>query len=213
VGLKIVVAVSGAALAGWTVLHMIGTLSVFSGPQTMNDYARLLRRAPALLPVMRACLLVLFVAHVGLTVLLTRRSSAARPVGYGHRPAHRGSLTSRTMKVTGPLLGLWLVYHVLAMYGFVGAPHRSGDVYFNLVASLGSLTVNATYFVSAIFFGGHLWHGARSVLQTLGVSGGAQRKASPVALSVVVCVTLGLLLPSVAVFFGWLGLSEPGPPP
>lgn len=202
--LKVAVATSGAALAAWSLLHMLGTLGVFAGADVMNGYARLLRQLPAALLAMRVVLLGLLAGHVVLTVRLVRQARVARPVRYARRRRAASSWASRSMKLTGPLLGLWLVYHVLSMYGLLSRDYVPGDVFHNLVVHLSSWLINGSYVLAAVLFGAHLWHGLVSVLQTVGASERIQRALRPLGLSLAIALTLGFLAPSFGVILGLL---------
>lgn len=203
--MKLAVAVSGLLLAGWSVLHLAGTLGVFAGPEAMNGYARLLRRVPVLLWAMRLGLVVLVGIHVALTVRLIQRSAAARGQRYRMRAHATRTLSSRAMRVTGPLLGCWLVYHVGHMYGWLHPDYVPGDVHHNLVKGLSEVTSNASYVAAALLFSFHLHHGFTSALVSLGLPARARRFISPALGSLLLLLALGFVLPSLAVGLGWFG--------
>ena len=58
-GKKAVMAISGAALFGFVIVHMLGNLQMFLGREAFNRYAELLRVEPALLWAARLILLVM----------------------------------------------------------------------------------------------------------------------------------------------------------
>src|SRR5690348_715930 len=64
VGRKALVAVSGLVLWGWVTAHLLGNLTLFSGPEAADGYAAALRRMPAALWAVRAVLLAAAVTHV-----------------------------------------------------------------------------------------------------------------------------------------------------
>ena len=82
VGSKHVMGVTGAALVGFTLIHMVGNLLVFAGPDALNSYAEKLQGLGLLLWVARGGLFVAAVAHIATGVSLTRKNLAARPVKY-----------------------------------------------------------------------------------------------------------------------------------
>ena len=43
IGKKVVMAVTGLALFGFVIAHMLGNLQVYLGPEALNEYARTLR--------------------------------------------------------------------------------------------------------------------------------------------------------------------------
>lgn len=174
VGQKALMALSGLVLVGFVVAHMVGNLQVFLGPAALNAYAKSLRAVPGLLWGARAVLLVALVAHVSSAIRLVARSKAARPTPY--RQVHRGATTyaALTMKVSGPLLMLFILYH-LAHLTFPGVAmgdyvHSQEDVYANVVAGFSVPWVAAAYAAAQLLLAMHLYHGVWSMLQSLGVS-------------------------------------------
>jgi succinate dehydrogenase / fumarate reductase cytochrome b subunit len=174
VGLKAVMAVTGAVLGLFVVVHMLGNLKFFAGAAAFDTYGAWLRRIgePVLGPswylwVQRAVLLACLVAHVTAAVILTRRDRAARPVGYRHRM--RGVSAPRVMRWGGLVIGGFLVYHVLDMsIGVANPDFRSGQVYHNVVADFRLWYVTAAYTVGVIAAGLHLRHGLWSAARSLG---------------------------------------------
>src|SRR5579871_1491503 len=88
VGKKVVMAVTGLALVGFVVAHMLGNLKVFLGAEAIDAYAEFLRTVgEPLLPyslllwTVRIVLIVCVAFHVTAAVQLTRMNRAARPQG------------------------------------------------------------------------------------------------------------------------------------
>ena len=46
IGMKLVMALTGLAMFGFVVVHMLGNLQVFLGPDTYNHYAETLQGMP-----------------------------------------------------------------------------------------------------------------------------------------------------------------------
>jgi succinate dehydrogenase / fumarate reductase cytochrome b subunit len=96
-------------------------------------------------------------------------SSAARPVSYERWDASASNYASRTMRWSGPLLLLFIVYHI--MHLTLGNAHPSfntGDVYTNVVNGFRVWYVSAFYIVAMLALCLHLYHGVWSMFQTLG---------------------------------------------
>lgn len=170
VGRKQIAAVTGVALLGWLVLHLLGNLSAFSGAAAMDGYARALHRAPALLWLMRALLFGAFAVHVLAVVTLARRARAARPVGYARQRLRASSVAARSMRWGGALLLAFVVFHVLHMT--VGALHPSfvpGRVHENLVQGLSRSGMAAIYTAAAGLVALHLHHGLFAAPRSLGL--------------------------------------------
>jgi succinate dehydrogenase / fumarate reductase cytochrome b subunit len=78
---------------------------------------------------------------------------------------------SRSMRWTGPILCAFIVYHLLHLTtGTVHPRFVEGRVYQNLVTGLAPVPVALFYIVAMGCLAFHLWHGAWSMLQTLGLS-------------------------------------------
>jgi succinate dehydrogenase / fumarate reductase cytochrome b subunit len=171
IGRKVVMAVTGVVLVGYVVGHMLGNLQIYLGPAALNAYAVKLREMPALLWGVRLLLLVSVALHVWAAVSLTRTNMAARGIGYRERRNRESTYASRTMRWSGVILLLFIVYHLLHLT--VGTVHPSfvpGDVYHNVVAGLHAGIAPFFYIVSMLALGLHLYHGIWSLMQTVGLS-------------------------------------------
>ena len=171
IGLKIVMAVTGVGLCLFVLGHMIGNLQVFQGSGPLNDYAKLLRKEPALLWSARLGLLAAVGLHIYASIVLSRKNLASRAVGY-RLVAHReSSYASRSMMLTGPLVLAFIIFHILHLTtGTVHPDYHDGDVYANLVSGLKVVWVSAFYLLAMGALAFHLWHGVWSLFQTLGAS-------------------------------------------
>ena len=176
-GSKVLIALSGLALAGFVVFHMLGNLQVFQGPEALNSYAALLREMPMALWSVRVTLLAIVALHIGLSVRLAVHNQRARPVGYAVRHYRRASVASRTMALTGSVLVLFIVFHLLHLTAGVIDPaahnrldvrgHR--DVFGNVVHAFQNPFMVMIYLVGQAVLGMHLSHALSSSLQTLGM--------------------------------------------
>jgi succinate dehydrogenase / fumarate reductase cytochrome b subunit len=170
IGLKIIMAVTGVILSGYVLIHMVGNLQAFVGAATIDGYALLLRKAPALLWGARVVLLAAVALHIWAYIVLTQRNLEARPQGYRALRHRESSYASRSMTLTGPILLAFIIYHVLHLTtGTVHPDFREGSVYHNLLTGLKVVPVATFYLVALAALGLHLWHGIWSLFQTLGV--------------------------------------------
>jgi succinate dehydrogenase / fumarate reductase cytochrome b subunit len=170
IALKAVMAVTGFVLYGFVFVHMVGNLQLYQGPEKINAYAALLKSVPAVLWGFRAVLLGSVVVHGVAAFILWRRNRAARPVGYASQDFQAATITSRTMFWTGPMIGLFVVYHLLHLT--VGSVHPSfshTDVYSNVVTAFSNPAVSNFYILAMVALGFHIFHGAFSLFQTLGL--------------------------------------------
>jgi succinate dehydrogenase / fumarate reductase cytochrome b subunit len=174
VGKKAVMAVTGVILVLFVIGHMIGNLQVYLGREALNHYGELLRELGhgGLIWVVRGGLLAAVVLHIWSATALTLGSWAARPIGYRRRQQWQESTyASRTMRWGGPILLLFIIYHLLHLTtGTVHGDFVTGDVYHNVVVGFRIWWVSAIYIVAQFALGLHLYHGVWSMLQTLGVS-------------------------------------------
>jgi len=178
IGAKSVMAVTGIILVLFVLGHMVGNLQVFAGQETLNTYAAFLQGLGAGLWVIRLVLLAVFVAHIRSALLVVRLSNAARPVPYQVRKDTCTTFAARTMWVSGILVALFVVYHLLhfttgtidpvGAHGDLDAEGRK-DVYGMVIASFQHVPTTAVYVVAQLVLALHLSHGVSSVVQTLGL--------------------------------------------
>jgi succinate dehydrogenase / fumarate reductase cytochrome b subunit len=205
VGKKIVMAVSGLIMVGYVILHMAGNLQIFEGAARLNNYSAFLHGpANEALWIIRAILIVSLVAHVVSAYQLTVIDRAARPVPYVKREMQVATVASRTMRIGGVLLLLFIVLHVLHFTTLTlqPAPLVEGDVYANVIASFRIWWVTLFYVIAMIALAFHLYHGAWSSVRTLGIERGRLDPfRRPVAIALAIIIWAGFTLVPVAVFF------------
>lgn len=170
-GKKIVMAVSGLALFGFVMAHLAGNLQVYLGPTRLDEYGAALRHMPALLWTMRLGLLAMALLHVWAATTLTLLNRRARPVGYREKENRESTYASRTMRWSGVLLLLFIVYHLMHFtFGNVHPDFIEGAINHNLVVGLSHKLPAIFYIVSMLALGLHMYHGIWSFLQTLGLA-------------------------------------------
>jgi len=113
IGKKAVMAVTGLILFGFLIAHMAGNLQVFLGKAVMNHYAETLHGTPEVLWPARIVLLVSVLLHIWASIQLTSAKSAARPIGYVKPGNVQASTASKTMMLSGPVIGAFVVGHLL----------------------------------------------------------------------------------------------------
>lgn len=210
-GSRVVASVTGLGLVSFVVFHMLSNLQVFEGGDALNGYASLLRSMPIFLWTARLGLLVVAVIHIALAIQLVLRNRRARPVAYAVREYRNASVASRTMALTGSLLLLFIVFHLLHLTaGLVdpSVPDRLDaqghlDVYGKIVHAFRNPLYVALYLIGQLVLGLHLSHAVSSSLQTLGIEHAAFncmfKTAGP---AVALFVVLGNLSIIFAVFLG-----------
>ena len=193
IGRKVVMALTGIVLVGFVVGHMLGNLQMFlHDHEAINRYGRFLREAlhGTGLWAVRAVLLASVILHIVAAYSLARTSREARPVSYKVVTPDASTYASRTMRWSGPILALFIVYHLL--HYTVGSVHPAfapGDVYRNVIVGFSVWPVSVVYIVAMLTLGLHLRHGVWSMLQSLGASHprwNAARDRAALALTLIV---------------------------
>ncbi|WP_435007299.1 succinate dehydrogenase cytochrome b subunit [Tundrisphaera lichenicola] len=206
VGLKLIMAATGVLLSGFVLAHMAGNLQVFQGAEALDAYGALLHKEPAILWGARATLLGAVGLHIWAYLLLTRKIGKARGVAVQARKHRESTFASRSMRLTGPLLLAFIVFHILHLTtGSVHPDYHEGSVYANLVGGLRVTWVGVVYILAMGMLALHLWHGVWSMTQTLGMD--QDRYKSParrIATAFTVVVCLGFAVIPIAVLAGYL---------
>lgn len=179
VGKKWVMALTGIGLMGFVFAHMVGNLKMYQGRADFDAYAESLRYllypimpAYGVLWIMRLGLIVMFALHIHSAYTLTRMNQRARPSKYqAPRDYIAANFASRTMRWTGIIIGLYVLFHLADLtMGWANPDFVYGAAYDNLVASLSRWWVSAIYIAANVALGIHLFHGAWSVFQSLGLN-------------------------------------------
>lgn len=171
IGKKFVMAVTGCLLFFFTLVHMLGNLQIYLGAEQLNNYAHLLKANAGVLWGARLGLLTLVVLHLTAAFQLWSLKGKARPVAYNVTRSTVSSFASRTMYLTGPVLFLFIVYHL--NHFTTGAAHpdfNPDDVYRNVVLGFRQPIAFVSYTLAMAMLGFHLVHGVWSMFQSVGVS-------------------------------------------
>jgi succinate dehydrogenase / fumarate reductase cytochrome b subunit len=170
IGKKVVMAITGLILFGFVIGHMLGNLQVFIGANQMNAYAAMLKANAALLWGVRLVLLVAVIWHIVAAVQLTRMSLRGRPEGYHYKDVIQADYAARTMRWSGPIIAVFVVYHLLHFTTGSVHPHfNAHDVYRNVISGFRVWPVAVFYVIAMVALAFHLWHGVWSMFQTLGL--------------------------------------------
>ena len=187
VGKKYVMAITGIIGIGFVIGHMIGNLKMYLGVVSEGDerlydidiYGEFLREllVPILphgvfLWILRVVLIAAVLLHIHAAYSLTVLNRTARPVKYqSARDYQVASFASRTMRWTGIIVLLFIVWHLADLtWGWANPDFVKGAVYYNIDTSLSRLPVAALYIVANIALGIHLFHGTWSLFQSMGWS-------------------------------------------
>ncbi|WP_028060905.1 succinate dehydrogenase cytochrome b subunit [Candidatus Solirubrobacter pratensis] len=177
VGKKYAMAVSGIVLMLFVLGHMIGNLKLYLGASQLDDYSHWLRTvgepalpAQTLLWIVRIVLIAAVAIHIHAAYALTVVNRRARPLPYAsERDYAAASFASRTMRWSGILVALFVVFHLLDLtWGTANPDFRHGDPYHNVVESFQRWPVAIAYVVANLALALHLYHGAWSLTQSMG---------------------------------------------
>ncbi len=178
-------AVTGLALLGFVIGHMLGNLQIFMGQEQLNAYAATLQGTPAFLWTARLGLLVIVGLHIWAAVVLTLENRRARPEPNSQLTNIQASYASRTMRVSGFIVLAFIIYHLLhftvqvtdsSYQEMVDAQGRH-DVYGMVITGFSNPLVSGFYILSMFLLAMHLRHGIGSMLQTIGWRNSGTRKA------------------------------------
>jgi succinate dehydrogenase / fumarate reductase cytochrome b subunit len=221
VALKYLMAGTGLLMIAFLLAHMYGNLKVFTGQRAFDAYGEHLRTiGEPILPrsgflwVTRAVMLSALLGHIYAAVSLWRRDRLAAGGGLRHPRyqsgrARRGvqrSYASFTLRWGGVVIALFIVYHLLHLSAdnIVHPGGASNSSYQRLVNGFSIWWVTLSYIVALAAVGFHLRHGMWSALTTLGANTGPRRgrNLNRLATGIALLITVGFLLPPLAVQFG-----------
>ncbi|HQV58120.1 MAG TPA: succinate dehydrogenase cytochrome b subunit [Ilumatobacteraceae bacterium] len=205
VGKKYVMAITGLMMIGFVVFHMIGNLKMYLGRDDINHYSHFLQQLlyPILpkngtLWLLRGGLIVAVLLHIHAAYSLTVMNRNARSVKYqGPRDYQVANFASRTMRWSGIIIFLFVVWHLLDLtFGKVNTLGTDGtfvkaDVYGNIVRSFDRPLVSIFYILANLALGFHLFHGVWSLFQSMGWNSprfNAWRRYLAIAIAAIVVV-------------------------
>ena len=114
-------AISGAGLFGFVIMHLVGNLTIFAGPAAINIYAAKLHSMGPLLWVARLGLIAMVGIHIWTAIKLNSENKKARKVKYegSIKPVdeHRrkdiiSHYAARTMVYSGLIISAFAFYHL-----------------------------------------------------------------------------------------------------
>ncbi len=174
-------AISGAALFLFVVGHLLGNLQIFLGPDQINAYGNFLQTTPEILWPARIGLLASVALHIWSAVTLAKENKAARPVPYATWDSTAASYASRTMLMSGLIIGGFVIYHLLHFtvqakpinftgQDFVAFHDAKGrhDVYRMMITGFSYPLVSGFYVLATALLCLHLSHGTSAMFQSVG---------------------------------------------
>lgn len=204
IGKKVIMALSGVIIVGFAIGHFLGNLNLYLGPEAMDGYAEKLQSLPPLVWGTRLVLLFAFGVHIGSAFSLWARNMRARGSRYKQHKDLATDYAARTMYWSGPILLLFVVYHLLH---FTILPAHPGEVYRNVVEGFQNPLIAGVYIAGNLALGFHIFHGIYSAFQTLGANHpryNSYRRDLAIAISA--AITIGNLSFPISVLAGLVTL-------
>jgi succinate dehydrogenase / fumarate reductase cytochrome b subunit len=181
VGKKFIMASTGMALFLFVLLHLLGNLQVFLGPEVLNRYGAFLQGNAELLWPARIGLLIIVALHIWSAIKLSIENKAARPQPYAQHEVVAASYASRTMLMSGVIIFIFIIYHLLhftvqaKMVNFTGrdfaeledAKHQH-DVFAMMIYGFQNPLVAGIYVLGMFLLFMHLSHGLGAMFQSMG---------------------------------------------
>jgi len=183
-GKKYLMAGTGCLMLLFVIGHLAGNLQVFLGSEAINRYGDFLQSNVELLWPVRIALLCIILIHIWSATKLTLENRAARPVAYQHWEPTAASYASRTMMVSGIIVALFIIYHLLHFTVMVKAVNLTGkdfgarpeffdekgrhDIHRMMVVGFSNIWVSLFYIVGVGLLCLHLSHGASAMWQSMG---------------------------------------------
>lgn len=172
---KQIVGLSGLAISGFVLIHMLGNCLMFLGPQAYNVYGHQLTSGAAYLPI-EIGLTIAFLIHIVMAIIVSVENRKATPSTAGAmktRGEKKARFGSASMIYTGMLTLVFLILHLITFrFGTYYEATYNGlvvrDLHRLMVEKFNEPLYTGWYLFSLVILGIHLSHGFGAVFQTLG---------------------------------------------
>ena len=174
IGKKFVMAVTGSFLIIFLVIHLIGNLTLYFGPEAFNGYVATLDVVKPLIRVIEIVLALAFIFHIFYGTWLWLTNKRARKVGYKiNASSENSTFSSRWIFWLGVGIFIFLVIHLITFFYRFNVYDPEGLAnhhrYYDLV--IGFLQIpwySVLYIIAMVLLGFHLNHAFQSAFQTFG---------------------------------------------
>jgi len=216
IGKKFIMAVTGSFLLIFLIIHLIGNITLFFGPDAFNGYVKTLDSIKPLIRVIEVVLLAAFIFHIynGLILWIeNKKTQGGKLIGKYKIKAssENSSFSSRTSFITGSIVFIFLVLHLGTFFWRFNVYDPQGlantHQYFNIVTGFFTIWWYVTlYVIAVLLLGFHLNHGFQSAFQTFGWN---HKKYFPLIKSIgtvyAIIMTLGFVSMPIYFFFFYGG--------
>ncbi|KAB2909295.1 MAG: succinate dehydrogenase cytochrome b subunit [Ignavibacteriales bacterium] len=175
VGQKFIQGFTGFFLISFLLVHLAGNLQLLNpnvevAKESFNKYSEFMSTS-MIIRILEIGLVLGFFFHILVGTVLYFRNRATRPIAYGdRRPSKNSSWSSRAMMLTGSLIFVFVVIHLINF--FVKARFQGEtDMYTLVKAAFTDPLLSSFYIFAMIILGFHLNHGFQSAFQTFGLLG------------------------------------------
>lgn len=177
IGKKYLVAVSAIFWTLFVMMHMAGNMLIFLGAETYNKYSFALTSNP-LIYLAEIVLAVLLLVHAFTALSLKFRNMQSKPTLYAVAPTNKAkgsSFSSRSMAYTGSFVLAFIIWHLATFkfgthYNVTYNGVEMRDIYKLVVERFHDPIYVASYCLVMILIGIHLFHGVKSIFQSLGIN-------------------------------------------
>jgi succinate dehydrogenase / fumarate reductase cytochrome b subunit len=187
VGKKWVMGATGLMLLGFVLFHMFGNIKLYLGviehdsemvydidlyAEGLRDLATPIFPRTWLLWLLRFGLIGAFVFHIHAATTLTRLNMVSNRPYESKRDWLAANFASRSMRYTGYITLAYLIFHLADLtWGLIpGYEWERGEVQANVVNSMSNPVVAVIYIVANVLLAIHIFHGAYSMFQSLGIN-------------------------------------------
>lgn len=202
-------ALTGICLFLFVAGHLAGNLQVFLGPEAINRYGHFLQSNLELVWPARIGLLLCVLVHIWAAASLSLENKAARPVTYADAKPFGSTYASRTMLMSGSIIFIFIVYHLLhftAEVRYINLtgqsfatfidPEKRHDIFKMMVVGFNNPWVSGFYILGIGLLCLHLSHGLSSMFQSLGWRTDAYRN----------CLDRGARAVALLIFLGYTSI-------
>jgi succinate dehydrogenase / fumarate reductase cytochrome b subunit len=167
IGRKFIMGVTGIGLVSFILGHLAGNLFIYVNKGAgLTAYAHHLHSIPGLIFIETA-LGILFFIHIFFGIWLTYENWRARPIKYIKNAWAGGrTIASATMIYTGLTILAFILYH---LYGMKFGPVSGKEAFPKVSSILVQFKGMIIYIIGVLALGTHMFHGIKSVFQSLGL--------------------------------------------
>lgn len=206
IGKKFTMAITGSFLLIFLIIHLVGNITLFFGPDAFNGYVKALDVIKPLIRVIEVVLLSAFLLHIFNGVRLWIENKKARGTAYKvNGSSENSTIFSRTMLLTGSIVFIFLVLHLgtffwrFNVHDFEGLADK--EEFFQIVVGLFNYWwYSLLYVIAVLLLGFHLNHGFQSAFQTFGWN---HKKYTPIIKSIgtIYAIIMAIGFASMPIYF------------